>query len=134
MASLQGFRCELPTQRNRELSLPNWETWRDNREFCDPELESSPDEIFGTEDVWVMSAITPKAGIDRRLSHVRFVPGADILANLTDQMRSDVLCNSALGIECISEHTCPIKIKIGPWRDASAICIGRLEIAAAITN
>ena len=74
MASLQGFRCEFPTQRNRELFLRNRESWRENREFYRPELNSSPDETFGTKDVWVMSAGTPKADINPSHCHVRYVP------------------------------------------------------------
>ena len=78
MASLQGFRCEFPTQRNRELFWRNRESWRENREFCRPELKSSPNEIFGAKSVWVMSAVTPKADINPSHCHVRFVPIADI--------------------------------------------------------
>ena len=33
MASRQRFRCEFPTQRNRELFWRNRESWRENREF-----------------------------------------------------------------------------------------------------
>ena len=74
MASLQGFRCEFPTQRNRELFWRNRESWRENREFCRPELKSSPNEIFGAKGVWVMSAVTPKADLNPSHCHVRFVP------------------------------------------------------------
>src|SRR5450631_340523 len=35
-----------PTQWNRELFWPNRESWRENRDFHRPELESSTDEIF----------------------------------------------------------------------------------------
>jgi hypothetical protein len=39
---------------------------------------SAPNEIFGTTGLWIMSAVTPKADIDRQHRHVRFVPIADI--------------------------------------------------------
>ena len=48
MASLLGFRCEFPTQRNRELFSRNREFCRKNREFHLPKPKSMPDEVFGT--------------------------------------------------------------------------------------
>ena len=35
-------------------------------------IELSPDETFGTKDVWVMSAGTPKADINPSHCHVRY--------------------------------------------------------------
>jgi hypothetical protein len=62
MASLQGFRCEFPTQWNRELFWRNRESWRESREFYRSELESSPDEIFGTKDLLGNVRFTPESG------------------------------------------------------------------------
>src|SRR5664280_2802933 len=51
MALLLGFRCEFPTQRNRELFSRNREFYRKNREFHLPKLKSMPDEVFDTHSL-----------------------------------------------------------------------------------
>jgi hypothetical protein len=63
VAPLQGFQSVFPTQRNRELFLPNRESLRKNKEFYRPESKSSPDEIFDKKQCRLMSALTPKANI-----------------------------------------------------------------------
>ena len=65
MASLQGVRCEFPTQRNRELFQRNRELFSRNKEFQLAKLQSSPDKIFGTKNLWVMFAILQKTDIHR---------------------------------------------------------------------
>ena len=58
--SFRGFRWEFPTQRNRELFSPNSEPYGENREFYRPELKLLPDAIFGTKDLWEISALPRK--------------------------------------------------------------------------
>src|SRR6185437_6218258 len=63
------------TQRNRELFRRSREFRNGNRngngKFYWPEMKSSPDEILGTQDGWIMSAVTSKADISSLLCHDR---------------------------------------------------------------
>ena len=61
MASLQGFRCEFPTHGtgNYFSGTGNLGARTGN---LSAGIEITPDEIFGTKNLWMMSALTPKSG------------------------------------------------------------------------
>src|SRR5262245_39763652 len=64
-------------------------------------------QLYGNR--WLMSALPPKADIDRRNSHVRFVPKADIriAANLFDHLVGDLL---ELDRHVETEHECRLRV------------------------